>query len=66
MNKQQLITELQSQGVRLIDQEVGATGRQGGAGPSDHKAITVDDTTVMVPIFTGNAARSPYGARVDS
>jgi radical SAM protein (TIGR04043 family) len=65
MNKQQLITELQSQGLRLVDREVGAAGRKGGAGPSDHKAITVDNTTVMVPIYTGTADRSPYTATVD-
>jgi radical SAM protein (TIGR04043 family) len=65
MDKQQLITELQSQGLRLVDQEVGASGRKGGAGPSDHKAITVDGTTVMVPIYTSTANRSPYTATVD-
>lgn len=65
MNKQQLITELQSQGLRLIDREVGAAGRKGGAGPSDHKAVTVEGTTVMVPIYTGAAGQSPYTATVD-
>jgi radical SAM protein (TIGR04043 family) len=59
MNKQYLITELQSQGLKLLDQD-GASGRKGGAGPSDHKAITLEGTTVMVPIFTGTAAQSPY------
>ena len=63
MNKQQLITELQSCGLRLVEQEVGSTGRKGGAGPSDHKAVTVDGTTVMVPIYTGTADRSPYSVR---
>lgn len=66
MNKQQLITELQSQGLKLIEREAGASGRKGGAGPSDHKAITVDGTTVMVPIFTSMAAQSPYTARYDA
>jgi len=64
MNKQRLITELQSQGLRLVDSTVGAAGRRGGAGPSDHKAITVGGTTVMVPIYTGIASRSPYTAQV--
>jgi radical SAM protein (TIGR04043 family) len=62
MNKQQLITELQTQGLRWVDSEIGASGRKGGAGPSDHKAITIEGTTVMVPIYTGTAARSPYTA----
>lgn len=61
MNKQQLITDLQSQGLKLIDSKVGAAGRQGGAGPSDHKAITIEGTTIMVPIYNTPAATSPYG-----
>ncbi len=60
MNKQQLITDLQSQGLRVADASAGAEGRKGGAGPSDHKAITIDGTTVMVPIYTGTASQSPY------
>jgi radical SAM protein (TIGR04043 family) len=59
MNKQQLITELQSCGLRLIE-EIGSSGRKGGAGPSDHKAVTIDGTTVMVPIYTETATQSPY------
>ncbi len=66
MNKQRLITELQSQGLKLTEAGVGAKGRKGGAGPSDHKAVTIEGTTVMVPIYTGTAARSPYTAIVDS
>lgn len=61
MNKQKLITDLQSQGLKLIDSSIGATGRKGGAGPSDHKAITIDGTTIMVPVFNTPAASSPYG-----
>jgi len=60
MNKQQLIVELQSAGLKLASVEIGAAGRMGGAGPSDHKAVTVDNTTVMVPIFNSPAANSPY------
>lgn len=66
MNKQRLITELQSNGLQLLDPDIGASGRKGGAGPSDHKAVTVEGTTVMVPIFTGTAAASPYTATLDS
>ncbi|MEL6224394.1 MAG: MSMEG_0568 family radical SAM protein [Cyanobacteria bacterium J06627_8] len=65
MNNQRLITELQSHGLRLVDSSIGAAGRKGGAGPSDHKAVTVNGTTVMVPIYTGTANHSPYIARVD-
>ncbi|WP_416666232.1 MSMEG_0568 family radical SAM protein [Egbenema bharatensis] len=65
MNKQQLITELQSYGLRMID-EVGSSGRKGGAGPSDHKAVTIDGTTVMVPVYTESATQSPYTVITDS
>lgn len=65
MNKQQLITELQSYGLKLVEHGVGAAGRKGGAGPSDHKAVTVDGTTVMVPVFTSTAAQSPYAVRLE-
>lgn len=65
MNKQQLITQLQSQGLKFVEHDIGSAGRKGGAGPSDHKAVTVDGTTIMVPIFTNHAARSPYTVRFD-
>ena len=63
MNKQRLITDLQTRGLKLIDPTVGAAGRKGGAGPSDHKAVTVGGTTVMVPIYTGTASQSPYSVQ---
>jgi radical SAM protein (TIGR04043 family) len=66
MNKQQLITELQSKGLRWVDPNIGASGRKGGAGPSDHKAVTIEGTTVMVPIYTDSATRSPYTATIDA
>ncbi|WP_299492779.1 MSMEG_0568 family radical SAM protein [Acaryochloris sp. IP29b_bin.137] len=65
MDKQYLITELQSNGLQVIDPSIGVAGRRGGAGPSDHKAVTVDGTTVMVPIYTGTASQSPYTAQVN-
>lgn len=64
MNTQRLITELQSQGLKIINSEVGAAGRKGGAGPSDHKAVTIAGTTIMVPIYTDTAADSPYSVTV--
>jgi radical SAM protein (TIGR04043 family) len=79
MNKQRLITQLQSQGLRLTRGsaaseptdsqpenqpiELGAKGRKGGAGPSDHKAITLDGTTVMVPVFNASAGTSPFSTQ---
>jgi radical SAM protein (TIGR04043 family) len=56
----QLINELQSCGVRLVDPNAGHQSRRGGAGPSDHKALTIDGMTVMVPVHTAPAFASPY------
>jgi radical SAM protein (TIGR04043 family) len=56
----QLINELQSCGVRLADPTAGHESRRGGAGPSDHKAMTIDGMTVMVPVHTAPAFASPY------
>jgi radical SAM protein (TIGR04043 family) len=60
MPTEQLINELQSFGVRLVDPSVGHESRRGGAGPSDHKAVTIDGVTVMVPVHTAPAFASPY------
>ncbi len=57
-----LMTELQSRGLRLADPAAGAASRRGGAGPSDHKAVTVDGVTLMVPVHTATAFRSPFVA----
>jgi len=58
----QLMTELQSSGLRLADPHAGAASRRGGAGPSDHKAVTVDGHTIMVPVHTSSAWQSPFVA----
>ena len=54
------MNELQSFGARLVDPRAGAESRRGGAGPSDHKALTIDGMTVMIPVHTAPAAKSPY------
>ncbi len=56
----ELINALQSCGVRLVDPAAGHESRRGGAGPSDHKALTVDGVTVMVPVHTAPSFSSPY------
>ncbi|MGT2475628.1 MSMEG_0568 family radical SAM protein [Paraburkholderia terrae] len=58
----ELRTELQSAGLRLVDPNAGAASRRGGAGPSDHKAVTVDGVTIMVPVHTSSAWSSPFVA----
>jgi radical SAM protein (TIGR04043 family) len=60
LRTEELINELQSFGARLADPKAGAESRRGGAGPSDHKAMTIDGVTVMVPVHTAPAFESPY------
>lgn len=60
LRTEELINELQSFGARLVDPKAGTESRRGGAGPSDHKAMTVDGMTVMVPVHTAPAFASPY------
>lgn len=53
----ELITELQSYGVRVPD---AVTGRKCGAGPAEGRALLVGDIAVNVPIGGHYVARSPY------
>ncbi len=62
--KQFLLSELQTRGLRLLDANAGASSRRGGAGPTDHKAVTVLGTTIMVPVHTRGASESEYVATV--
>ncbi len=55
-----LINELQTKGARLVDPHAGVDSRRGGAGPSDHKAMTLGDQTIMLPVHTAPAFQSPY------
>jgi radical SAM protein (TIGR04043 family) len=53
------LTDLQVQGV--VDPAVaGNQGRRGGAGPSDHRALTIAGTTVMVPVYNAVSQDSPF------
>lgn len=63
MASAEVISELQANGVRLEDPTAGAAARKGGAGPTDHKAVTVDGRTVMVPVHSDTAKASPFFAR---
>lgn len=54
-----LVTELQVHGV--VDGAIpGNRGRRGGAGPSDHRALTIEGATVMVPVYNAASQASPY------
>ena len=59
-HKQLLASELQSLGLRIVDEAASASSRRGGAGPSDHKALTLMGTTIMVPIHTRPVKHSPF------
>jgi len=63
MKTSQLLTELQSYGLRL-ESLTDAGGRKGGAGPTDHKAVRIGETTVMVPVHNIASGRSPYSAGI--
>jgi radical SAM protein (TIGR04043 family) len=58
----QLLTELQSKGLRVREHGAGVPTRRGGAGPSDHKALTINGRTVMLPVLNQSALDSPYAA----
>ena len=60
-----LITELQVHGVAEAA-VAGNPGRRGGAGPSDHRALTIDGATVMVPVYNAAAQDSPYRLQSDA
>lgn len=62
--KQWLLSELQSQGLQMLDEADTAASRRGGAGPSDHKAVSIMGTTIMVPIHTKGAVQSAFMATV--
>lgn len=60
MSDADLINDLQSYGMRLVNPGAGHEARRGGAGPSDHKAVTIGTTTIMVPVHTAPAFESPF------
>ncbi|HMJ10605.1 MAG TPA: MSMEG_0568 family radical SAM protein, partial [Polyangiaceae bacterium] len=49
---------------RWADARGPGLSRKGGAGPSDHKAITIAGQTVMVPVFTHASAHSPFSVEL--
>ncbi len=60
-----LVTELQVRGV--VDPAIaGNQGRRGGAGPSDHRALTIGGATVMVPVYNAVSQDSPYQLEQDT
>lgn len=58
-----LLSELQCHGVRWLDGKDTGLSRKGGAGPSDHKALTLGAHTAMVPMLNQASLDSPYSAQ---
>lgn len=54
-----LLNDIQVQGIRIEGLE-DLTVRKGGAGPTDHKAVSIFNTTVMIPVFSHSAKNSPF------
>ena len=76
-DRRTLLAELQSMGIALeggygerderraeLEGRMGNPARRGGAGPSDHRALTIGETTVMVPVGERLARASRYRLRV--
>ncbi|ARW11497.1 MSMEG_0568 family radical SAM protein [Acetobacter ascendens] len=61
LSGRKLVTDLQSFGLQ-ISEDIGGISRKGGAGPSDHKTITIAGQTIMVPVYTSGARHSPFQA----
>lgn len=54
------ITELQTRGIQLAQPADLPLTRKGGAGPSDHQAVVINGQTLMIPVHTHSAQRSPF------
>ena len=54
-----IITDLQVNGISSTPKK-GNRGRKGGAGPSDHRALTIEGKTVMVPVYNHLSKKSNY------
>ncbi|MFY0601266.1 MAG: MSMEG_0568 family radical SAM protein [Cyclobacteriaceae bacterium] len=59
LSSERIQIELQSLGMRMPFREM-ASGRKGGAGPTDHKAVFIDGNTIMVPVHNEASSTSPF------
>ena len=60
-----LLNDIQALGIRLESAD-DLTIRKGGAGPTDHKAVTIFNTTIMVSVYSTSAKSSPFEASLPS
>jgi len=61
MKSDELLIALQTFGLRLGNGQ-NIQGRRGGAGPTDHKAVRIAGTTIMVPVYNLASDISPFTA----
>ena len=61
MKSDELLIALQTFGLRLGSGQ-NIQGRRGGAGPTDHKAVRIAGTTIMVPVYNLASDVSPFTA----
>src|SRR5262245_66219010 len=65
LDDRQLLVELQSLGVRVVDDTAGLLpGRRGGAGPSDAMFLWVRGLPLTVPSHAAFVDASPYTVRM--
>src|SRR3954470_4754930 len=66
LDDRQLLVELQSLGVRVVDETAGTLpGRRGGAGPSDALFLWIRGLPLTVPSHAAFVDASPYTVRVE-
>jgi radical SAM protein (TIGR04043 family) len=66
LDDRSLLVELQSLGVRVVDETAGTLpGRRGGAGPSDAMFLWVRGLPLTVPSHAGYVDVSPYTVRIE-
>ena len=65
LSMEQLVIDLQANGIAKPVVS-GDKGRQGGAGPSDHRAFTINGKTVMVPVYNAASRDSPFALQVSA
>lgn len=61
-----MLTELQTHGLRPSNSDADHVTRRGGAGPTDHQAVTIDGTTLMIPTYTQSALGSRFNIESDA
>ena len=55
-----VLTDIQTHGVKIMTPDRDVVSRKGGAGPSDHQAMQFDGRTLMIPTYTQTAWESQY------